>query len=290
MVSPIVWSGFLSSLGFLPGGGGGLMFTRIDSLDICIHLQDVPPISVFGRHVDTLSHYSLFCITCTVASTQYKMIFKQRLAFALFLLLSMLFFLCIVWTFVTEQDRTTKVLFSKLQVHFKATNQELDFINNGVQSIINKISPTKRNETLPKWIERFAAPHWSEFKTWRGVFVFFVTYRYAYLKKCLESIALASKDIDKSSVCVFALDRTPKTTGQEINQTLALIRKVTFCKVVEWNVEKEAYGIKKKNFVMRLKRLWWFVLESVFKATISGKLVKVLYCEIHLMFNQLLVA
>ena len=256
--------------------GGGLMFSQIDSLDICMHLQDIPLTSVFERRVDILSHCCLLCIT--VASTQYKMIFKQRLAFLAFLLLSILFFLCIVWTFVTEQDRTTKVLFSKLQVHFKATNQELDFINNGVQSIINEISPTKRNETLPKWIERFAAPHWSEFKPWRGVFVFFVTYRHAYLKKCLESIALASKDIDKSSVCVFALDRTPKTAGQEIHQTLTLIRKVTFCKVVEWNVEKEAHGIKKKNFVMRLKRLWWFVLESVFNATISGKLVKVLYC------------
>lgn len=189
---------------------------------------------------------------------------------------------------MAEQDRTTKLYFSKFQLDFKRTNQELDLINNRVETIRDEIgkfrelhsSPTvvkyfkKRKKVLPKWIERFLAPHWSEFKPWRGVFVFFVTYRYAYLRQCLESIALASEDIDKSSVCVFALDRTPVTTDREIHETLELIRNVTFCRVVVWKVEKEVNKIHKEtNFALRLKEHWWFVLESVFNATITGKLV-----------------
>ena len=210
--------------------------------------------------------------------------FKIRLVLV-FLLLLLLFSSCLLWKFVTEQDASAKRSFSKFQLDFKAVNQELELINNAVQSMRNEISQLKqhsppvvakdfkkRKKTLPKWIERFAAPHWSEFKPWRGVFVFFVTYRYAYLRKCLESIAFASEDIDKSSVCVFALDRTPVTTEREMNQTLAVIRNVTFCRVVVWKVEKEAHGIHEDtNFALRLKKLWWFVLESVFNATITGK-------------------
>ena len=227
------------------------------------------------------------CFIPTTHTEPYNTMFNIRLALVILLLL-LLFSLCILWDFVAEQDRTTKLYFSKFQLDFKTTNEELDLIKNGVESIRNEIgelrkqnkSPKvvkdfkKRNKDLPKWIEQFLAPHWSEFKPWRGVFVFFVTYRYAYLRKCLESIALASEDIDKSSVCVFALDRTPLTTDREVNQTLEVVRNVTFCRVVVWEVEKEANKIHKEtNFALRLKKHWWFVLESVFNATVTGKVV-----------------
>jgi hypothetical protein len=168
------------------------------------------------------------------------------------------------------------------RVEFKTANKELGWIKHGIESIRNDIGEVKRQrkprvefkkrtKVLPKWIERFATPHWSEFRPWRGVFVFFVTYRYAYLRKCLESIAFASADIDKSSVCIFALDRTPVTTAHEVNETLEVIRNVTFCKVVVWAIEGRS---KEKNYALRLKGHWWFVLESVFNATISGMYTK----------------
>ena len=102
--------------------------------------------------------------------------------------------------------------------------------------------------------------------------MFFVSYRHGYLRKCLESIATASTDIDKNSVCVFALDRTPIITGGEVNQTMEVIKNVTFCKVVVWKVEREAEK-SQKSYALRLKRHWWFVLESVFNATMTGMYV-----------------
>ena len=195
----------------------------------------------------------------------------------------MLFCFCVLWNFVLEEEKTTRGYFSKFGVDFKTTNDELRLIQNGIERIRNEIGEIKslykpqkvvkvkkRAKNLPKWIELFAAPHWSEFNRWRGVFVFFVSYRYTYLRKCLESIAVASEDIDKSSVCVFALDRTPVTTEREVNETLKVIRNVSFCKVVVWKVEKKARNVSEKNYALRLKRHWWFVLENVFNATVTG--------------------
>jgi hypothetical protein len=216
--------------------------------------------------------------------TQFSM-FKLRLVLV-FLATLLLFSMCLLWSFVAEEERMTKLYFSKYELEFKTTKKELQFIKNGFESIRNEVVELKRRQRsrvyyrkrtkiLPKWIEHFAAPHWSEFQPWRGVFVFFVSYRHGYLRKCLQSIAFASADIDKTSVCVFALDRTPITTDSEVNQTMEVIRNVTFCKVVVWKVEREAEKSheQKKNYALRLKRHWWFVLESVFNATLTGMYV-----------------
>ena len=192
----------------------------------------------------------------------------------------LLFSFYLLWSFVAEEERITKLYFSKYKLEFKTTKKELQLVKNGVENIKNEIGELKRQQRsrvyykkktkiLPKWIERFAAPHWSEFKPWRGVFVFFVSYRHGYLRKCLESIATASRDINKHSVCVFALDRTPITTDGEVNQTMEVLNNVTFCKVVVWRVERAAEK-SQESYALRLKRHWWFVLESVFNATITG--------------------
>lgn len=207
--------------------------------------------------------------------------FRLRLILV-FLVALLLFSFFLLLNFVAEEERTTKQYFSEYKLEFKTANEELRLIKHGIESIRNDIGELKRQrrprvefkkrtKVFPKWIERFATPHWSEFRPWRGVFVFFVTYRYAYLRKCLESIAFASADIDKSSVCIFALDRTPMTTDHEVNETLEVIRNVTFCKVVVWTIEGRS---KEKNYALRLKGHWWFVLESVFNATISGMYTK----------------
>lgn len=125
--------------------------------------------------------------------------------------------------------------------------------------------------TLPSWIETFAVPHWSTFKPWRGVFVFFVNYRHEYLRHCLEAIARASADIDKSSVCVFALDKPRAAiTHAVINRTIEVIQNVTFCKVFLWKVDSDRGRLPEKSSALRLKYHWWFVLESVFNATLDG--------------------
>ena len=206
--------------------------------------------------------------------------FKLRLVLV-FLVILLVFLLCLFWNFVADEKWTSKRYFSRYKLEFETTNKELQLIRNGIESIRNEIGELKRRprprvyfkrktKILPKWIERFAAPHWSEFKPWRGVFVFFVSYRYGYLRRCLESIAFASADIDRSSVCIFALDKTPITTDGEVSQTLDVIRNVTFCKVVVWKVESEPGRSQEKNYALKLKRHWWFVLESVFNATITG--------------------
>ena len=212
--------------------------------------------------------------------------FRLRLVLVSLAIL-LLFSLCLLWSFVAEEERITKLYFSKYKLEFKTTKKELQLIKSGVESIKNEIGELKRQQRsrvyykkvkqkktkiLPKWIERFAAPHWSEFKPWRGVFVFFVSYRHGYLRKCLESIATASTDIDKHSVCVFALDWTPITTDVEVNKTMEVIRNVTFCKVVVWKMEREAEK-SQKSYALRLKQHWWFVLESIFNATITGMYV-----------------
>ena len=115
--------------------------------------------------------------------------------------------------------------------------------------------------------------------------MFFVSYRYEYLSKCLQSIAVASADIDRSSVCVFALDMTPITTAREVNETLRVIHNVTFCRVVVWRVERERN--EEKNFALRLKLHWWFVLERVFNATLTGKIMLLhSLWSIHLLSNH----
>ncbi|XP_028402717.1 uncharacterized protein LOC114525535 [Dendronephthya gigantea] len=208
------------------------------------------------------------------------MMFKLRLVLVVFVTFSLIS-ISLLWTFFTEdKSGINGQYFVELKLEMRDMNTALQNIRTQVTDIRNDINKLqarkpqrvvkdfrKRRKILPKWIERFQAPHWTEFKPWRGVLVFFATYRYAYFRKCLESIALASTDIDNSSVCVFVLDRTPKTTARDVNQTLEVIRNVTFCKVFVWTVKEEN---KEKNYALKFKRHWWFVLESVFNATLTG--------------------
>lgn len=150
------------------------------------------------------------------------------------------------------KDKTSKVEIAQRQV--------------GVQNVSHVAA------SLPPWIETFKVPHWSSFRPWRGVFVFFVTYRHEYLRACLTSISEASADIDKSSVCVFALDILHKrTTKADVDETIKVINNVTFCKVFVWKVDSDRGRPPEKNLALRLKHHWWFVLESVFNATMAGK-------------------
>ncbi|XP_028415146.1 uncharacterized protein LOC114538190 isoform X2 [Dendronephthya gigantea] len=198
------------------------------------------------------------------------MMFKLRLVFVVSVTL-LLFIICLLWTFVPDEGRNGQY-FVEMKLGVQSVNTALRSIMAGVKDIrndINKLQAQKPLDDLPQWIERFQTPQWTDFKPWRGVQVFFVSYRYAYLRKCVESIGVASADIDKSSVCVFVLHRTPKTTARDVNQTLEVIRNVTFCKVFVWKVKEDN---KEKNYALRLKRHWWFVLKSVFDATLTGSL------------------
>ncbi|XP_046857718.1 uncharacterized protein LOC124451129 isoform X1 [Xenia sp. Carnegie-2017] len=159
---------------------------------------------------------------------------------------------------------------SSTESQFKESAIEMRKMGNRIDVVRDLILDLMRQklEVPPKWIERYSTPLWSEFKPWRGVFVFFVSYRTQYLRKCLASIAVASKDIDKSSVCVFALDRTPKTTEQDVKETLEAIDDVSVCQTYVWVVKKKAQkGKLNENYVLRLKLHWWFVLETVYNAT-----------------------
>ena len=214
--------------------------------------------------------------------------FKLRFLSVFFVAL-LLFTVCVLWMFVAEEGaRLNGQYFAAMKLELQVANTALQTIKTGVKDVRNDISKLqaqtpqrvvkdlrKKRKILPKWIERFQTPHWTEFKPWRGVLVFFASYRYAYLRKCLESIVLASADIDKSSVCVFALDRTPVTTARDVNQTLEVIRNVTFCKVFVWETEERTNRKENKNYALRLKRHWWFVLESVFDATLSGMCIMI---------------
>lgn len=205
--------------------------------------------------------------------------FRCRLPLV-FVVLLLLFSFYIFLNFVSEKEKATKQYFCRDKHDFIAIKKELQVIKHGMKTIRNEISDLKRapyrmvskkrRRILPKWITRFVSPHWTEFKQWRGVFVFFVSYRSEYLAKCLRSVAVASEDIDTSSVCVFALDRTPVTSDREVNETLRVIRNVSFCQVVVWQVVRTTTK-EETNFALRLKRHWWAVLESVFNATVNGK-------------------
>ncbi|XP_028415145.1 uncharacterized protein LOC114538190 isoform X1 [Dendronephthya gigantea] len=196
------------------------------------------------------------------------MMFKMRFVLVVLvtlLLLTIGFFL----TFVAEDKSGRNGQYFGMKLGVQSVNTALQSIMAEVKDIKNDVYKLQAQKPLdlPQWIERFQTPQWTDFKPWRGVQVFFVSYRYAYLKKCVESIRVASADIDKSSVCLFVLHRTPKTTARDVNQTLEVIRNVTFCKVFVWKVKEDN---KEKNYALRLKRHWWFVLESVFDATLTG--------------------
>ena len=197
--------------------------------------------------------------------------FKLRIYFLI--IVSLLPFCCIflMRDFASERQMTKGSSSTELQL--KEVALEMKKMGNRIDVIRRLILDLTRQklEVLPKWIERYSTPLWSEFKPWRGVFVFFVSYRTQYLRKCLASIAVASKDIDKSSVCVFALDRTPKTTEQDVKETLEAIDEVTVCQTYVWVVKKKAKkGKLNENYVLRLKLHWWFVLETVYNATYDG--------------------
>ncbi|XP_028402718.1 uncharacterized protein LOC114525536 isoform X1 [Dendronephthya gigantea] len=198
------------------------------------------------------------------------MLLKSRFVFVVFVTL-LLLTINLLWTFVAEdKSGVNGEYFVEMKLGNHNVNAALQTILAAVKDIrndVNKLQAQKQQDDLPQWIERFQAPQWTGFKPWRGVLVFFVSYRYAYLRKCLESIALASTDINNSSVCVFVLHRTPKTTARDVNQTFEVIRNVTFCKVFVWTVKEDT---KEKHYALRLKRHWWFVLESVFDATLTG--------------------
>lgn len=201
------------------------------------------------------------------------------------------------WTIGHERNPAETNFLKEFDFKLRDLSTELRPIRTAVEEIKDKISKLEtwkkrefrvenvshlyREPSLPSWIEKFAAPRWSSFKPWRGVFVFFVNYRHGYLRDCLASIAKASADIDGSSVCVFALDKPRAvTTRAEINKTIEVLNNVTFCKVYIWKVDSDEGRAAEKNMALRLKHHWWFVLESVFNATMAGNYCGVDVCLI----------
>lgn len=194
--------------------------------------------------------------------------------------------LCWNWTAGNERNLAESNFLKEFDIKLRDLRTEQRPIRSALGEIKDKISKLEMREkrefrdksvtnhhkpSLPSWIEKFAAPRWSSFEPWRGVFVFLVNYRHEYLRSCLESIAKASTDIDVSSVCVFALDKPrAATTSAEENKTMEVINNVTFCKVYIWKVDSDEGRPAEKNMALRLKHHWWFVLEGVFNATIAG--------------------
>ena len=121
---------------------------------------------------------------------------------------------------------------------------------------------TKQVSLLPPWIETWKLPTTS-FTPQKFPILIFSNYRHAYLTKCLESIGQSAKDIDSSTVCVFALQRTTNVSNMDVDKTMTAIKKVNFCRkiVLQANKDGSASVLHAENY----KKHWWKTISQVFK-------------------------
>ena len=103
--------------------------------------------------------------------------FKIRVM-CLFFFTLLLFFLFYLCNLVADKEETMKRYFSRLKVELKTSNKELRMIKTKLEDARNQIAKVQRTRRpqvvikkfprragiLPKWIQRFDAPRWTDFK------------------------------------------------------------------------------------------------------------------------------
>ena len=162
---------------------------------------------------------------------------------------------------VVDKDREIKLQVTKTQISTIATADNVkptDSFSSKNVRVSTSVTTKKPVKTVVATNERSHIDRELEFRKFKIPIVIFCSYRPTYMARLLNSMK-ALEGLNPDTVCLFACQRTPVVSTQDITKTQNIINNVKICKAKSFLTES-----RKRN-AKEYKKQWYNVVKLAFE-------------------------